>query len=358
MQTTTLQPRSNGKQTAPHLSPEHIMKIGMGFWASKTLLAAIEFKLFTILAEGALSAGDIKAKTGLHERSLVDFLDTLVALGFLEREGLYDVAVYSNTPETDFFLDRKKPAYIGGILEMGNHRLYKYWGDLEEALTTGLPQNEIKYAVPGSGNQFDKIYSNPESLKNFLNAMTGIQMGAFMSFARQFDFSRYHSLTDAGGALGALSIQVALNQPHMSCTSFDLAPVRPLAEEFISSHHLSDRVKTQVGDFFKDPLPKSDVIVMGNILHDWTEKEKLQLIKNAYDALPEGGAFVCIESIIDNDRRKNAFGLMMSLNMLVETEGGFDFTFSDFDRWVQEAGFTKTTSLPLAGPTSAAIAYK
>ena len=358
METTTLQPKTNGKQTAPHLTPEHIMQIGMGFWASKTLLAAIKFELFTILAGGKLSGEEIKNKIGLHARSLYDFLDTLVALGFLQKEGLGEIAEYSNTPETNLFLDKNKPPYIGGILEMGNDRLYKYWGDLEEALTTGEPQNEIKYATTPIDNPFDELYKDPDKLRGFLNAMTGVQMGAFMSFSKQFDFSNYKTLTDAGGSIGALSTQVALNQPHMVCTTLDLPPVQPLAEEFISKHHLSDRVEAKSGDFFKEALPQSDVIVMGNILHDWGEKEKLQLMKKAYDALPQGGAFVCIESIIDNERSKNAFGLMMSLNMLIETKGGFDFTFNDFDDWAHQVGFTKTEWLPLAGPTSAAIAYK
>jgi len=358
MQTKSLQPKTNGKQTSPDLNPEHIMQIGMGFWASKTLLTAIRFNLFSILASGPLSGTAIQKKLNLHDRSLYDFLDTLVALGFLKREGIYETAEYSNTAETDFFLDKKKPAYLGGILEMSNNRLYKYWGDLEEGLITGKPQNELKYATAKSGNQFDEFYKEPAKLREFLNAMTGVQLGAFIQFAKQFDFSRYHTLTDAGGAVGALCVQVAANNPHMSCTVFDFPSVKPLAEEYVKQHKLSNRVDVVVGDFFLDPIPQSDVIVMGNILHDWTEKEKLQLFKRAYDSLPKGGAFVCIESIIDNDRRKNAFGLMMSLNMLIETKGGFDFTFNDFDTWAHQTGFTTTEWLPLAGPTSAAIAYK
>jgi hypothetical protein len=358
METTTLQPRTNREQTANHVTPQHIMQIGMGFWASKTLLAAIRFNLFSILADRALSARAIQKKLGLHDRGLYDFLDTLVALGFLNRQGIYETAEYSNTAETDFFLDKKKPAYLGGILEMSNNRLYKYWGDLEEGLITGKPQNEIKYASSESGNQFHEFYKDPANLREFLNAMTGVQLGAFMSFAKQFDFSRYHSLTDAGGSIGALCVQVAANNPHMSCTIFDLPSVKPLAEDYVKQHNLSDRVDVVPGDFFIDPIPQSDVIVMGNVLHDWTEEEKLQLIKKAYDSLPQGGAFVCIENIIDNDRSKNAFGLMMSLNMLIETKGGFDFTFNDFDMWAHQTGFTSTEWLPLTGPTSAAIAYK
>ena len=213
METTIASPKTNGKQTAAQLDPGHIMQIGTGFWASKTLLAAIKFRLFTILAEGALPASQIKSKLCLHERSLYDFLDALVAFGFLQREGIYEKAIYSNAAETDFFLDKNKPTYIGGILEMCNNRLYRFWGDLEEGLVTGMPQNEVKNS--NTENQFDAIYSSPEALADFMKAMAGIQMGAFMSFAKQFDFSKYKTLCDIGGATGILSVQVALNQPHM-----------------------------------------------------------------------------------------------------------------------------------------------
>ncbi len=356
METTIASPKTNGtSKTAPPLNPEHILQIGTGFWASKTLLAALKFKLFTVLAKSPLPGSEIKTKLGLHQRSLYDFLDTLVALGFLQREGLYDKAVYSNTPETDFFLDRNKPSYVGGILEMCNNRLYRFWGDLEEGLVTGQPQNESKNST--SGNQFDDIYSNPEALTEFMKAMAGIQMGAFMSFAHQFDFSGYKTLCDAGGAMGVLSAQVALNHPHMHCITYDLPAVETIAKQTINHFNVSDRVEVRSGDFFAD-IPKADVITMGNILHDWDEQEKLKLFKKAYDALPAGGAFVCIEAVIDNERKKNVFGLLMSLNMLIETKGGSDYTMNDFTRWATQTGFKKTQLIPLAGPTSAAIAYK
>ncbi|MCX6291002.1 MAG: methyltransferase [Bacteroidetes bacterium] len=356
METLTASPKTNSKQTTAPLHPEHILQVGMGFWASKTLLAALKFRLFTILGEGSLSALQIKSKLGLHERSLYDFLDTLVSLNFLQREGIYENAVYSNTPETDFFLDKNKPSYLGGILEMCNNRLYRFWGDLEEGLITGNPQNELKHSH--SKNQFEDFYSNPEILAEFMQAMAGIQMGAFMSFAHAFDFSKYTSLCDAGGATGILSVQVALNHPHMHCITYDLPAVAPIAESTVSKFKLGGRIQVQSGDFFKEALPKSDVVVMGNILHDWNEEEKLRLFRQAYDALPSGGAFVCIEAVIDNERKKNTFGLLMSLNMLIETKGGSDYTMDDFSRWAKKTGFSKTELIPLAGPTSAAIAYK
>ena len=338
-------------------SPSNIMQIGTGFWASKILLSAIKFQLFTKLAEQKkMSAKEIKADLNLKctDRHLYDFLDALTGFGFLHREGLLETAVYANTPDTETFLDKKKPSYIGGILEMMNNRLYGFWGNLEEGLLTGLPQNEAKK----SEDFFGLIYQDADKLREFINAMTGIQMGNFMTFAQKFDFSKYKTLTDVGGSAGLLSLMVAKHQPHMSCTTFDLPPVEPIAKETIQQFQLADRVKTQSGDFFADAFPKADIVAMGNILHDWDEEKKIMLMKKAYDALPDGGAFIAIEGIIDDERKQNVFGMMMSLNMLIETGTGFDYTFADFNRWAKTAGFKSTSLLPLTGPSSAAIAYK
>ncbi|REG91062.1 methyltransferase [Algoriphagus antarcticus] len=338
-------------------TPENIMKIGTGFWASKILLSAVKFQIFTTLAERkSMSASDIKTHLGFKctERNVYDYLDALTTFGFLNRDGLLETAMYSNHQDTDFFLDKNKPSYIGGMLEMLNNRLYNFWGTLEEGLLTGLPQNEAK----SGGDLFDAIYSDPQKLKEFIHAMSGIQMGNFMGFSQAFDFSKYKTLVDVGGSGALLSLMVAKHQPHMSCVSWDLAAVAPFANENIQKFQLQDRVKTANGDFFKDSFPKADILVTGNILHDWDEETKLMLMKKAYDALPKGGAFVAIENIIDDERNKNAFGLMMSLNMLIETGKGFDYTVSDFKGWANTAGFTSTKVVPLAGPSSAAIAFK
>jgi hypothetical protein len=338
--------------------PSQIMQIGLGFWASKTLLAAVNFQLFTILAEKKkLSAAQIKDILNLNctSRNVYDFLDTLVSFGFLQREGLLENALYSNGIDTNVFLDKNKPEYIGGILEMANNRLYPFWADLESGLITGQPQNEVKH---GGENLFATLYSSPERLKEFIHAMSGIQMGNFTAFAQQFDFGKYKTLTDAGGAGAMLSVMVAKHQPHMQCTSFDLPQVEPIANENIRRFGLTEKIKAVNGDFFNDALPEADVVVMGNILHDWDEEHKMILVKKAFDALPEGGAFVAIENIIDDERRQNAFGMMMSLNMLIETGKGFDYTFKDFSAWATAAGFKKTEIMKLTGPSSAAIAYK
>jgi len=335
--------------------PSHIMQIGSGFWPSKVLLSAVELELFTLLGSGSLTGQEIGDKLGLHPRAIWDFLDGLVALGLLDRDSDGGDGRYRNTTDTAVFLDKNSPQYIGGILEMFNARLFRFWADLTEALKTGEPQNEVKL---NGKPMFDELYADPARLEQFMNAMAGISAGNFHALAEKFDFSAYQTLLDVGGATGQLSLIVAGSHPHLRCTTFDLPAVEPIAQRKIEASGLADRVTTASGDFLADPLPKADVITMGMILHDWNLERKMQLITAAYEALPTGGALVAIENIIDDARRQNVFGLMMSLNMLIEFGDAFDFTGEDFTQWCTKVGFNKVEIMPLAGPASAAIAYK
>ena len=338
-----------------NVDPSHILQIGSGFWPSKVLLSAVELELFTQLGSEAFTGEEIGDRLGLHPRAIWDFLDGLVALGLLDREGDGRAARYRNTPDTAVFLDKSSPEYIGGVLEMFNARLFRFWADLTDALKTGEPQNEVKHT---GKPMFDELYADPARLEQFMGAMTGISQVNFRALADKFDFSAFQTLCDVGGATGQLSLIVAGRHPHLRCTSFDLPIVEPIAKKTIAAAGLADRVATASGDFFTDPLPKADVITMGMILHDWNLDRKMQLITSAYNALPDGGAFVVIENLIDDARRQNVFGLMMSLNMLIEFGDAFDFTGSDFTSWCEKVGFTKVEIMPLAGPASAAIAYK
>lgn len=333
------------------LSPDKILQTGLAFWASKTLLSAIEMGLFTELSRGPKHFDSVSGSLDLHPRSARDFLDALVALGFLNRSG----DRYANTPETDLFLDRKKPSYVGGILEMANHRLYPFWGHLTEALRTGAPQNEIKTGGPGL---FETLYTDPARLKQFLAAMTGISHGANMTIARAFPWKDYRTFVDVGTAQGDLAAQIALANSHLQGIGFDLPEVALVFEEYVATVGVADRLTFLPGDFFKQDIPKADVVLMGHILHDWDLPTKKILIGKAFDAVPTGGALVVYEAIIDDDRSKNAFGLMMSLNMLIETPAGFDYTGADCAAWMKEAGFSATRVEPLVGPDSMVVGIK
>ncbi|CAA9337297.1 O-methyltransferase, family 2 [uncultured Leptolyngbya sp.] len=306
--------------------------------------------MFTELAKGTLSADDLGAKLSLHARSAKDFLDALVALRMLDRQGDH----YANTADTDYFLDRAKPSYVGGMLEMANTRLYPSWGSLTEALQTGQPQNEVKTG----GDFFAILYSDSVRLKQFLSAMTGVSLGTAQAIAQKFPWQKCQTFIDIGAAQGVVPVQIALAHPHLTGGGFDLPPVAPIFQEYIQSFGLEQRLHFYAGDFFAEPLPSADVLIMGHILHDWNLEEKKLLLAKAYEALPQGGSLVVYEALIDDDRSQNAFGLLMSLNMLIETPGGFDYTGADCSGWMREVGFRETRVEPLVGADSMVVGIK
>lgn len=335
--------------------PSYIMQTATAFWASKVLLTAVELDLFSTLDNGAMTAPQLGEALDLHPRGTYDFFDALVALKFLERDGDGPDGKYKNTPETAAFLNKNSPTYIGGLPEMLNSRLFGFWNDLGTALRTGKPQNEIKHT---GKPMFEELYSNEARLGEFLDAMTGFQAANFRMLAEKFDFGKYNTVGDVGGALALLSRIVGTAHPHLNLTSFDLPEVAPHAQKQVDAAGMTDRITIVKGNFFTDDLPRADIITMGNILHDWNLENKKMLIKKAYQALPKGGALIAIENLIDDARRENAFGLLMSLNMLIEFGDAFDYTGADFREWCGEAGFREFEFIALAGPTSAAIAYK
>jgi len=330
---------------------DRIMQTAIGFWASKTLMSAVEFGVFDVLAAGPLDTITLRLRLGLHERSARDFFDALVAQGLLMRD---NADLYSNGPEAARFLVRDQPGYIGGIIEMFNARLYGFWGSLTEALRTGEPQSEAKTG----GDLFDALNHEPARLEGFLRGMTGITTPVADALSRVFPWDKAKSVVDIGTAQGCVPVRLARAHPHLIAGGFDLPAVGPVFSRYVAEHGLSERVRFSPGDFFKDDLPAADVLVMGMILHDWDLPVKRMLLEKAYAALPVGGSLIVCEMIIDDERRAHLPGLLMSLNMLIETRGGFDFTGADCAGWMTDAGFSSPRVVSLAGPYSAVIAKK
>jgi hypothetical protein len=336
-------------QATQPVTPDAILQLGFAWWGSKTLLSAVELGLFSKLAaSGSLDTDELRAMLGLHPRGARDFLDGLVALNLLER----DNGCYRNTPATDVFLDAAKPSYLGDFLLMAGNR--PTWDGLTNALRSGRPQHESD----AEDDFFDAVYPDPDKLAEFLRAMTANSAGSARALADAFAWERYRSVIDIGCAEGAAPVALARAHEHLRCGGFDLPLVRPFFEQFAARTGVAERVRFHAGDFFADELPPADVYVMGHILHDWNLEQKRLLIAKAHAALPSGGALIVYETLIDDDRRENTFGLLMSLNMLVETRGGFDFTGADCQRWMTDAGFSETSVQHLIGPVSMVVATK
>jgi len=227
---------------------------------------------------------------------------------------------------------------------------------------SGARSRETVRIVPGrdehGGDVFAALYADAEHLTGFLRAMSGLSRPANVLIAQRLPWAKYRSFVDVGTAQGDLAVQIAKANPHLSGIGFDLHRVGPIFADYVAEHGLSDRLRFIAGDFRTDALPRADVVLMGHILHDWSLEEKQALIRKACEALPDGGALVVYEAIIDDERRQNAFGLLMSLNMLIETAAGFDYTGADCSTWMKTVGFRETRVEHLVGPDSMVVGIK
>ncbi len=332
--------------------PQKVLEMGMGFWSSRVVLTAVEFGVFTELAGGPLSAQGMIERFGWHERAAASFLDALVGMGLLRRDR---AGLYSNSRQAGLFLDRARPSYIGGLMELSSKRLYDLWSGLGDLLRTGRPEAKEEQE---ENEFFSDLYRDQDALKDFLAGMTGITTGEATLIAARFPWRRFRTFVDVGAAQGALPVRVALSHPHLTGASYDLAAVGPIFEEYVASFGLGDRLRFLPGDMNDGPLPSADVICFGHLLHGYGEQKRRELIAKAYTAVAPGGALLVYDAMIDSGRRKNFMGLLSSLNIMLETREGFEATTDQCAGWLRDAGFADVTTRQVIGPTSMVFGYK
>jgi len=319
--------------------PDRILEIGYAFWKSKVLLSAVEFGLFTVLAPGPLTLDQLVSTLKLAERGARDFFDSLVSLNLLVRD---QHGRYSNSPESACYLNRRSNLYIGGALERLNSGGYEPWAGLATALRSGKPWNTRL------ARGYNALHSDRQASDAFLKGMTGGVLLPARALAQKFPWSEHRTVTDVGSAQGCCLVEIARVHAHIVGCGFDLPPVAPFFREYVREQNLSERLRFCPGDFFTDPLPKADVLVIGRVLHNWDLPTKKMLLQKAYAALPVGGKLVVYETLIDDDRCHHVHALLQSLNMLVMTKGGFDFTAADCAGWLADVGFRQCDVEPLA----------
>jgi O-methyltransferase domain len=260
---------------------------------------------------------------------------------------------YFNMPDVELYLDRRKATYIGGELEHFSTYVFPRWSYLTAALQTGEPQSGSR-----ATGHYSALYADPDTLAKLVKGMTGGTLPVAQALAAKFDWRKYNTLVDIGTAQGCLPVQVALAHPHLAGGGFDLPPVQPFFKEYVREHGLSHRLQFHPGNFLQDPLPGADVLVLGRILHNWDLATKKILLKKAHKALPSGGALIVYERLVDDERKVNTAALLASLNMLIMTAGGFDFTGADCVDWMREAGFHDIRSDGLTGEISMLVGIK
>jgi hypothetical protein len=335
---------------AGRIAPDRILDLSYAFWKSKAVLSAVELDLFTVLGSGPLDGKALAARLKLNRRGASDFFDALVALGLLKREAN---GRYANQPDAAAYLDRNKPSYIGGLLEHMNARHYQNWSVLTQALRTGMPQS----GALGDGN-YPALYDDTATRDIFLNGMSAGSLLAAKALAKKFPWHDFRTVIDVGTAQGCVPVEIARAHPHLTGGGFDLPPIEPSFASYVDKFGLSNRVRFYPGDFFTDPLPDAEVLVMGRILHNWDIPTRKLLITKAYRSLPVGGSLIVYDPLIADARGGDAHGLLSSLNMLIETKGGSEYTAADCIAWFRKAGFAETRIEPLDRLHTAVIGFK
>ena len=340
-------------EPAGAVSPVPLMQLSTAFWAFKTLAAAHELDLFTRLAGGAgITAKDLAATLGIHERPAEMLLTGCASLGLLEKHG----ERYHNSSLAEEFLVRGKPCYFGGFVQMLDKRLYPGWGKLVEAIRTNRPTT---WDPATQASLFEG--EDPVMLALFWEAMHSISTFTARALGEAVNFRRFARLLDVGGGSGAYDIELCRRYPQLTATVYDLPFVAEIAAEKVQQAGLSDRIQTVGGDFFaNDALPPGhDVILLSMILHDWSEAKDREILRKCYVALPSGGAVVISELLVNDEKTGPPAAALMSLNMLIETEGR-NYTSAEYGVWLADAGFgdIQTVWFEAAGANGAVLGYK
>jgi hypothetical protein len=335
------------------LSPVPLVQLTTGFWAFKTLAAAHELDLFSRLSgTTGVTVGELADVLGIEERPAEMLLTGCAALGLLVKCS----GRYINSPLAEEFLVRGKPYYFGGWVQMLDQRLYPGWGRLTEAIRTNRPTTWD----PGrQSSLFDG--EDPQLLAVFWEAMHSLSTLTARALGQAVDLSGVRRLLDVGGGSAAYGIELCRRYPNLTATVYDLPKVADIAAGKIQEAGLSGRIGAVAGDFFADPaLPGGhDTILLSMILHDWAEDRCRAILEKCWAALPSGGQVIIAELLVNDERTGPPPAALMSLNMLVETEGR-NYTPAEYSRWLDDVGFpeVRTVWFEAAGASGVVIGRK
>jgi 3-hydroxy-5-methyl-1-naphthoate 3-O-methyltransferase len=315
--------------------PDDVLELFLGFWISRTVMAAVELGVFEALEAGPHTLDAAQAALGLPARAARALLDTCVAVGLLDKD---TGGQYANSALASAYL------HSGSEYSLRNYVLderwcWAAWGRLEDALRSGsqqLPPDDEGY------------HAFPEDY--FLDFLHGHSLAMGERLAEAVDLSEARRAMDVGGGSGAVSIALCRRFPDLSAVIVDQPPVVARASAHVERAGLSHRIATHPANLFADPLPDGcDVAVVANVLHDFSPGRCQEILARVAAALSTGGRVVVLEIVPDDDRRRPPLAVAFATAMVVNTAGGDAHTAAQYRGWLEEAGFTGISLTPIAG---------
>jgi acetylserotonin O-methyltransferase len=331
--------------------PAPILDLLEAFRRSKTMFAAIALGVFDRLATGSAALDELARDLRADADALQRLLDACVYLGLLQCEAGH----YGNTPTASAYLTSTSPRRLTGYARYSNTALWQLWAHLEDAVREGT--NRWQQTFGWDGPIFDHFFRTPADLREFLMGMQGQGLISSPAVVAAFDLHRFHRLVDLGGGTGHLSIAACRRYPELHAVVFDMPGTQNLAGELVAATEVANRVELHAGDFFADELPEADLYAMGRIVHDWSEAKIDRLLQKIHDRLPEGGALLLAEKLLNDDRAGPAQAVFQSLNMLVCTEGK-ERTLAEYAELLRRAGFANVEGQRTGAPMDAVLATK
>jgi len=325
--------------TQPSVTPESIMRIASGFMAAKHLFAANELGLFEALAESPATLEALAARTGLTPRAARISADAMVALGLLERRG----DAYSNGEVAATFLAGRTPADLRPFLRFWDQISYPTWMRLAESLGKG-PSKEI--------------FSLEPALQAVASAgIEAILIGPAMALAAGYDFGRHKRLLDVGGGTGSWSLAAVRQHAHLTATVFELPVTAEIARQRIAGAGLAERVDVKAGDVLADALPAGhDVFLLANIIHYWSPKQNVELLKTVRTAAPRGARLLLADFWTNATHTEPMMAALMAGEFAAHLKDGDVYSVDEITRWLPEAGWRFVEHQPLGGPVSLVVA--
>jgi ubiquinone/menaquinone biosynthesis C-methylase UbiE len=329
------------------LSPERIIQdlwVGRGVQA---LVAAVELDLFTHIANGNGTAGEISRAAKASERGVKRLLDALVGFGYLIKKG----DKYKLSAISEKFLVRGRESYMGEFV-YETKLTWENWSRLTDVVRSGRPVDAVD--MEERGREFF-----PRLVAAIFPMSFNAARYAVATLPKKTN-NRIKGILDVAAGSGAWSIAFAEAIPGARVTVIDYSEVTPITRKFAERFGVGDKYDYIEGNLREVDFGQNryDLVILGHIIHSEGEEWGKKLIKKSYRTLKDGGLLLIAE-IIPNDKRTGPLvPLVFGLNMLLHTEQGDVFTLSEYRRWLKETGFKKVNTINAPTPSPLILATK
>ena len=315
--------------------PAHVQLVQMAiaYWASRLLYVAAKLGLADHLAGGPKTADELAAPTNSHAPSLRRAMRTLASLGVLKEDGPRGFAL---TPLGEALRTGAPGSARATVLTIAGDWAWRGFEHLPYSVETGKSGIEKSLGEP----LFDWLAKHPEDASLFSETMVGVHGEEPAAVAAAYDFSRFPTIVDVGGASGHLLTTILRRYPQPRGVLFDLPHVVPDATARIRARDLTERVTIEAGSFFESVPTGGDAYLLSHIIHDWTEDRCLTILGHCHRAMKPDAKLLIIEMVLPEDDTPH-LGKMLDMMMLVGP-GGQERTESEYRTLLEKAGFTLT----------------